>query len=247
MASFAEYQPSILPAWLQGPNGLTYAGVLGSLKDDISNGARYAATAGMPYSGQQPDVLAAIGYERGLPRYPSETDAQYQGRLLGAWEAWERAGTPLGILLQLEVIYPGIPIVLVQQAERAFYLDMNTSLPPLERLIIVTLPGGGWTFGANGGLPLNQGFWSRFLLIFPGPLPPTWVGVVSPPTALTEPSLAEVNAITSLVLKWKPAKATFMGTWVVTSGTEWGWPLQTWGQGGLVWGGSVVKFDPTLY
>ncbi len=246
MASYEAYQPSILPAWLQGPNGLAYAGVLGALKDEISNGARYAAVAGMPYAGQQADTLAAIGRERGLPRYPSETDAQYQGRLLGAWEAWERAGTPLGIMLQLEVIYPGIPIVLVQQAARAFYLNPDTSLPPLERLVIVDLPGGGWRFDANGGLPLNQGYWSRFGLIFPGPLPPTWVSVVEPPTTGTAPTLAEVNAITSLILKWKPAKATFMWTKVLVSGRMWGWPPdQVWGVG--VWGGEVVTFNPTLY
>lgn len=249
MSSYEQYHPSILPAWLQGVNGLAYAGVLGALKDEISNAARAAAVVGMPYGGPT-DALPAIGYERGLPRYQSETQSQYSGRLRLAWDAWERAGTPLGMLLQLEVIYPRIPIVLVQQAGRAFYLNPDTSLPASDRLVIVTLPHGGWRFDSNGGLPLAQGFWSRFGVIFPGPLPVTWTSVQSPPGPATAPDTAEVNTIIALVNKWKPAKATAMWIKVMRGRQLWGWPPgRKWGDSGLKWGGGSpsVTWNTTGY
>lgn len=246
--SYEAYQPSILPAWLQNQAGLDWAAVLGNLKDRVLNGVRTAAISGMPLVGPV-DALPAIGYERQLVRGISETDEQYALRLWGAWEAWKRAGTPLGILLQLEALYPGVPMVLVQQAHRAYSLDPDTTLPTDDRLIITYLPGG-WRFDANGGLPLSEGHWNRFGLLFPGPLPPTWVDVQAPPTPSTLPSINEVNTITSVVLKWKPAKALFMGTWVVVSGRVWGWPpTQAWGDPGLLWGNGSqsVHWNPTIY
>lgn len=246
MSDYKSFQPSILPANLQGPNGLAYAGVLGGLKDIISNDARAAAVVGMP-NALQPDALPAIGYERQLPRGPSESDAQYAERLRTAWDAWKLAGTPLAILLQLEILYPGIPIVIVQQAVRAFSLNPDRTLPAIDRLVIYVLPGGGWTFDNNGGLPLSEGLWSRFGLLFPGPLPPAW-SPVAPPTSMTNPSLNEVNQITEIVLKWKAAKATYMGIQVRVSGIIWDWPTtQDWNDAGLVWDGVAVRYLPTLY
>jgi len=250
VSSFAQYQPSILPAWLQNQAGLDWAGVLGNLKDMVSNAARGAAVVGMPYAGGPSDALVAIGFERQLQRGISESDAAYAERLRLAWDAWKRAGSALGILLQLEVLYPGIPIVIVQQAHRAYYLNPNTSLDPFDRLVVVPLTNG-WRFDANGGLPLSEGFWSRFGVIFPGPLPPTWTSIVSPPTTVSDPDVNEVNGIINVINKWKPAKATAKWIKVIPSGAlMWGWPpSQLWGGGGLVWGGSasVVTWNVTPY
>jgi hypothetical protein len=245
--SFSTYQPSILPAWLQGPNGLAYAGALGSLKDTLGNYVRAAATAGCPLA-TMPDALPAIGYERQLIRGPAETDAQYAERLRTAFDAWGMAGTPLGMLLQIEVLYPGIPVVIVQQAARAFTLNPDTSLPALQRLVITNLNGGGWVFDANSGLPPSQGFWSRFGVLFPGPLPPTWTDIESPPTTSTAPTTAEVNNLIAIVNKWRPAKATAVWIKVVTSGLIWGWPVTNlWGNSGLTWGGTVCTWATTPY
>lgn len=249
MSNYENFQPSILPAYLARVNGRAYAATLGMLKDQLSDYARAAAVIGMP-NALQPEALPAIGYERQMPRGLSETDAQYAERLRQAWDAWHLAGTPLGILLQLEVLYPGIPIVLVQQALLAFTLAPAT-VPPgsvYDRLIVYELPAGGWTFDGNSGLPFVNGFWSRFGILFPGPLPPSWTDIVSPPTSLTAPSLNEVNDIIAIVNKWRAAKATFMGINVLVSGLMWDWPpSQKWDDPGLVWGGVVAKFGPAPY
>ncbi len=250
MASYEQYQPSILPAWLQGPNGLAYAGVLGKLKDQISDNAKAAATVGMP-TAARPDALPVIGFERQLVRGPAESDAQYAERLRTAFDAWALAGTPLGMLLQIEILYPGIPVVIVQQAARAFTLNPDTSLPPLQRLVIQTLGGGGWRFDTNGGLPLSQGFWSRAAVLFPGPLPTSWNDITSPPTATAPnaPTVAEVNTLIKVINQWKPAKVTMKYIAVLVAGRMWGYPpSQQWGAGTGTWGGStVIKWQTTPY
>lgn len=246
MSNYESYQPSILPAFLAGVNGLAYAATLGELKDTISDEARAAAVVGMP-NALQPEALPAIAFERQLQRGLAETDAQFAERLRTAPDAWQLAGTPLSILLQLEVIYPTTPMYLVQQAVRAYGLQ-----PPVpggtiyDRLVIYTLPGGGWVFDNNSGFPLTEGFWSRFSLLIYDP-PSTWTDIVEPPTSLTAPTLNEVNDITKIVLKWKPAKATFMGTIVRISGPIWDWPPDLWDAPGLDWNGTGVTFAPTLY
>lgn len=245
-ATFKNYQPSILPGFLSGPNGFAYAGVLGNLKDQIGNDVRAAAVVGMP-NALQPDALPAIAFERQLQRGLAETDAQFAGRLQQAFDAWKLAGTPLAILLQLEILYPTTQIAIITQAGLVF-----TLLPPavgltiFDRLVITEIPGG-WSFDGNNGLPNVNGFWSRFCLLIYDP-PASWTSITVPPTSGTSPSLNEVNDLTKIVLKWKPAKATFMGTIVRTSGLLWGYPpSQNWGDPGLVWGGTSSTFAATLY
>ncbi len=225
MSNFQSYQPSILPAWLQNQAGLDYAAVLGALKDQIGNAVRTAAVCGMPEVAPV-DALNAIGFERQIIRGVSETDQQYASRLRQAFTAWKRAGSATGMLLQLEALYPGIPIVIVQQAAQAYYLNPDTSIANDERLVTVTLADGGWRFDDNGGLPPSQGHWNRFAILFPGPLPPTWVDVQSPPTAMTDPDINEVNNILAIGGKWRPAKALFQYVQVTVGGAGYvyDWP-----------------------
>lgn len=57
------------------------------------------------------------------------------------------------------------------------------------------------------------------------------------------PSESTQNIIRSVVNTWRPAKAKFMGVYVLVSGCLWGWPVgTTWGQGGLKWGNCVSAF-----
>lgn len=60
------------------------------------------------------------------------------------------------------------------------------------------------------------------------------------------PSLSTQNLLRTIVNRWKPAKATFMGTTVVVNGVLWGWPIGTkWGDAGLKWGDSLgARFAP---
>lgn len=57
------------------------------------------------------------------------------------------------------------------------------------------------------------------------------------------PSQSTKNLINRVVKTWKPAKAKYMGAFVLVNGVMWGWPLgTTWGQPGLKWGDSVTLY-----
>ncbi len=57
------------------------------------------------------DVLSLVGAERGMPRYPSESAAQYRARLLDAWNAYTLAGSEGTIVQQFEHAgYPDVEI-----------------------------------------------------------------------------------------------------------------------------------------
>lgn len=237
-----------MPAWLGGPNGLAYALALGTLKDQLATRAGYGAQVGLPLVAP-PDALPAINFERQIGRGPGTTDAQYAAALADAWNAWPKAGTPLGILLAIEILYPGVPVYLIQQASFAFTLDIDKTLDPYARLKIITLPAGGWKFDNNGGLPYNQGFWNRFGILFPGPWPASWTSPASPPTSMSAPTLNEVNSLIGVVNKWRNGDAAFQWIKLIPSGVRvWGWPQGgQWGQGNWGAGGSVITWQSTPY
>ena len=73
MASYTEYEPSIAPTQLQGPNGQAWLEVQGSTEDDVSTAAKQATKVHMPTAAVAQgsiDALALIGsrQERNLPR-----------------------------------------------------------------------------------------------------------------------------------------------------------------------------------
>lgn len=253
--NYSQYMQSLAPAWLRGTFGELWNADHGELVDDWVDRLKQSVKA--RFAGVCPeDALEYIGSERGLPRGPSETTAAYRLRLLDAWNTWLWAGTPLGILVAIENLYPGIEVHAIPQAGSAFSLNSDTTITPIEdRIVLTTLADfrgePGWKFDDNSGLPPSQGFWSRFCILFPDSagLPAGWAaGAVSPPTGVSTPTKAEVNTLIRTVNKWKPAKATFVSIIVVTSGNVYGWPpTLAWGDPGLVWGGTSVIWNGTEY
>lgn len=250
--SYRSYQTTNGPPWMLGPQGIKWQAGLGDIKDKLLGSLRTAIKYRFPtYAKDDPSgqALALIGADRLLDRAPGESDDDYAARLRMAWEAWQRAGTPLGLLLAIEVFYPTATFLLVQQAKWAYSLDPDTSLAPEDRLELDQLGDirgePGWWFDNNAGLPPSEGFWSRFGLLFPdsAALPAGWgpIPTVSPPGPTTDPTTDEVNQLIRLVQLWKPAKATCEWIKVVTAGNIWGMPpsLQ-WGAAGLNWGSSTV-------
>lgn len=73
-----------------------------------------------------------------------------------------------------------------------------------------------------------------------------FIGYASGASPFNSPSDSTLNTIRKVVKTWKPAKAKFMGIWVVVDGAVWGWPLGTkWGASGLKWGsGTSAHYDP---
>lgn len=239
MADYSDYQPSTAPAWMQSGNARAWWTALGQVKDEVVALIKDALTSGMPLL-SPPDGLARIGQSRMLPRYGTESDEGYALRLWNAWQAWERAGTPLGLLLALEAA--GYQAVLVQQVERGFTLDADTTLDDRARLQIHTLDPNrdevthGWSFDDR------PAFWSRFGVLLYDP-PASWTNIVDPPTDDSSPPRAEVNIIRRIIRKWKPAKATCFGIYVRKSGLILGWPPgQALGDTGLVLGGDALMW-----
>lgn len=260
---FQKYRVKNAPPWLQGPNGTAWLDSHGAIEDQVVDDAIQAVKCRMPEECPA-DALAAIGKERGIPRGPADSNAVYGTRLRKAWETWSLAGSPLAILLALEVqgydSTAGNPVIVTQNGN-AYTLDPDTTLEPDERLVTTKLgtnPAIGgirplaagshawWSFDATGLDANNDQYNSRFGLIFQAPLPGTWTSIVSPPTAVSAPDIDEVNTIIRTIHQWKPSKATCMWITVADSGDGsspvplWGYPPdQAWGDPGLVWGGTV--------
>lgn len=113
MGNFKDMVDARLPRpFTQALSGGLF-GVLASLTGDLnadglSNALKLAWLAD-PASPD--DVLPLVGSERGMPRYPGETAAQYRARLLDAWNAYKFAGSEGTIVQQFaHAGYPGTEI-----------------------------------------------------------------------------------------------------------------------------------------
>lgn len=141
-----------------------------------------------------PLSVPLIASERQIDAGPLESSAALATRLTGAVQAWQRASTPLGMLLAL--YWAGFPgAVIVQQNGQAYTLqlpllvdtsraDWPLTVNPVTSLVTTTLGVPGTTLQPFGGgtkpLPATQPWWtfdgnydftSRFAVLFPGPLP----------------------------------------------------------------------------
>ncbi len=57
---------------------------------------------------------------------------------------------------------------------------------------------------------------------------------------------SDLNALRTLIRRWKPACTRCVGIKILASGLMWGWPsTQKWGDAGLVWGGETVTYEAT--
>jgi hypothetical protein len=96
---FRDYIYRLSPAFLRNYWGQRLMGILGLNWDGIAEGATIAVGATKLYSDERAtDVLDLIGEERMLPRFPDESDTDYEARLHDAWELWQQAGTRGGIM-----------------------------------------------------------------------------------------------------------------------------------------------------
>lgn len=214
-----DYQPELAPPWLRTGAGEAWLTALGDAKDALEARVRAAVKARFVATAP-PDALAVIAAERGIERGVAETLESWRERTRASWDIWPWAGTPTGVLRALS--YAGYPNVsLITGTGRAHTLDGSLN-------VVTTLAGGS----------MPSGFWNGFRVLFTAPLPASW----SP--TLPANGSDEVNTIRRLVKRWKPGHAIFEDI-VVIQGTVWGFPAtQTWGQGGLVWGGATTVWTP---
>lgn len=100
MGDAKEYQLAISPTWLLDSRGEAWGIALGLLKEAHIEASRESVVQRfVPWCAA--DALDEHGSERQIPRAPGEGVEQYRQRLIGAWNAWEQAGRPAGILAQL--------------------------------------------------------------------------------------------------------------------------------------------------
>lgn len=202
---------------LMNPAGLALEGALGDLKDYLADKAKMAAQVGMPLQAPS-DALPKIGLGRQIPRGINESDASYAARLQGAWSTWPFAGTAFGLLTAFsQTGYPNV--VLAQPNGSTFYsLDGSGNL--------IVNKGVSWTPSFVG-----DPFWSRFDVIFPSPLPASWVSGGVPAS-----NSDESNLIRLLISYWKPAYATCNRIIIITAGSVWDFPgTDLWNASGDTW------------
>lgn len=234
MSVYEDYQLRLAPPWLRRTNGEKVERVYGREKDTQLDRANQALVAGLPGYGPT-DALGFIGAERMLPRISGEASNVYAERLRTAWSSlggWSYAGSHGSLLRALE--RAGFPMGtpngchVVQKTRRFSYLAGSTV-----------------TFGTHPGMTwdgLGPEYWNQFGIIFGADV----VAGGALPDDLEEGSRS-ADTLNKIVRQWKPAKARFMGTWVVVTAPVYGWPVGTqWGQVGLDWGESDSRFiSPT--
>lgn len=121
-SSFEAYNPSTLPASINGPFARKMASVFGRIQDGELDLLEVAVKCRLPATCPD-DGLDALGRAFGLERYPGEGHAVYRARLLVAWPTWDEAGAPTSIEGQIEAF--GVPDVLMQRADEGAFWGVN--------------------------------------------------------------------------------------------------------------------------
>jgi hypothetical protein len=155
------------------------------------------------------DALDQIGIDRKLRRGPSETSANYAARLQNAWDAWTFAGSHYGVLRALQIA--GYEDMLVVQ-QNGRYASLTGTAGDLSDLSFGTL----MTCATRGTLPgwtfdWHDEFYSQFAVLF-----------TADHANLSTPGGQAI--LSEIVRDWKPAKAFYVGAFVITAGRTLGWP-----------------------
>lgn len=100
MGDFVQNEEANSPPWLLGKYGEAWGIVMGLFADAHAEGAREAVVQRFVRLCAA-DALDEHGEERQILRAPGEDVEAFRQRLILAWDAWEKAGTPGGILEQL--------------------------------------------------------------------------------------------------------------------------------------------------
>jgi hypothetical protein len=230
---YRTYQSNLVETgdW-QGPNIKLLEADFGSEKDIEYERARQGLLSNNPVT-CPPDALPYIGQERMLPQGVGESTSDYRARLKAAWDradGWSFAGSHGSLLQAL--------------ARAGFPMGTPTGCHVMQRIKLYSWIAAGvvtfgvhptWNFDAS---PPNA--WNQFGIIVGADFTP-------PIGSIFQGGDPSAQLLNQIVATWKPAKARFMGTWVIVSGPTWGWPVGvTWGMGGRTWGGGVTRFVAPL-
>lgn len=175
---YVKYLLSISPTWLLNEKGRLWMQSHGDGLDAVAEMIKAAVLAKFILKAPE-DALAYIGIERGMPKYASETTAEYRGRLIGAWEYWHWGGTKKGVQDVLALLGYTVEIQELYVIEPLRWSEFAITVAPIEGMRKKRWADDG-TWG-DGGL-WGQGF---------------------------APTLDELEALESLVAGMKAAHTKF--------------------------------------
>jgi hypothetical protein len=214
--------------WLVGrATGQKYWGALGDVLDEQVDRLIAAVQARFP-SKAPTDALPYKASERQIFQGSGESEAAFRERLRLAWNAWDDASKPGGLLAQLwqdgytdcvlltqnglfyKLNGPDPIANLTSGTEATLIAPMTSNLHPS----VAAIPTGSpWAAFDN-----NTECCSRFAILLPTQ-PSGWTAGV--PTASR---LADMRRTIQL---WRPGKAKCVGIYALTSGRYFHWPITT--------------------
>jgi hypothetical protein len=216
MGDFKEYELANSPPWLLELWGEAWALVQGLFADAHAEGTREAVA--LRFVVHAPlDALDEHGADRQILLAPGEALEQFRTRLRQAWDAWAKAGTGGGILLQLEAagivsatIYEGPP--------RWDGFEWGDGTLWGTRVGFTTAPAQSWgsfTWGSYTWGPRAMN-WANWVLVIHEPHP------FSPPASWGQRTWgdgwlwgfstpAPIEYTKAIVRKWQPAHVRNVG------------------------------------
>lgn len=243
------------PPFLRVGTGERYLYAWGALVDARIQKVLFGVQAHMPTRAQE-DALRQIGLDRLMPQGPNESRLAYATRLKKSFEAWQRAGTPFGVLSQLHALFSPSPppIYIVTDSGHWYWMLADGSfynLPVAQRPPAIS---SNWRWDANTGT-----YWPRFWVIVdcsggtPFAQPNVYGGgIVYSGGALwgiggSGPTAADIiTSMREIIALWKPAHSTcaniildFTGHFQPT-GSGAGYPAGNWD----LW---VNRWQPAAY
>lgn len=202
----AEWALELNPSWATGPVGELWVASLGFWHDLMAEGAIQAVNASKLRAPTfHESGLAPLGSERRMPRFPAETDEQYNLRLRDAWNAYAKAGNYQAIVSQLAAF--GVTAEVWEQGQKGPSPDHDSAAI--------------WNWDNN------TANWSRFFVVVTGHPwvddgdwgdPGTWGDGGTWGSTATE---EDVRTMRGIVTHWKSGKTVFPHIIVVLDAGTW--------------------------
>jgi hypothetical protein len=221
---YRDWQMEVAPPWLRHPQDDGWHRAMGDAKDSLVELLRQGVKARF-VTLAPPDALAALGQERGLLRLAGESDASFAGRIQAAWDSWQWAGTPFGLLFVLKGMGFSGAAILTPDRE-ALGKGLMHELDGQDALVSTPLPARKWFATTELG-------WNHYELLLRPPLPAGW------PVA---DESSEANVLRSVLTAWGSGHAKCNRVVVYSSGQLFGYPVRTFGAAGTFDGGAVVSY-----
>lgn len=142
MTTYESFEVGLNPTYLTGPWGQRWRRAFGRAKDALEDLTRQAVKA-RHIALMPDDALDPAGQDRGIERYPADTNESYRARLSVPWTTWQGAGTRPGIVGQLNAY--GITGVTLENQGRDGWASDNDTYNYSRFWVLFTAGGHPWS------------------------------------------------------------------------------------------------------